>query len=100
VHGFDALKDFPWPELWRRLQNEAGRPEEAMKVTARRVIRWRARSRLSQHDFWARVGVTQSSGSRYEAGQAALPRSVQRLLVIAYGRSLQKHRELVRLKTR
>lgn len=39
---------------------------------------------LNQTDFWARVCVTQSGGSRYESGRK-IPRAVQKLLVIAYG---------------
>ena len=29
----------------------------------------RRRLRLNQHQFWSRIGVTQSGGSRYESGR-------------------------------
>ena len=38
---------------------------------------------LNQSDFWARVEVTQSGGSRYESGRA-MPRPVRRLLGLVY----------------
>lgn len=43
---------------------------------------------LNQTQFWSRVGVTQSGGSRYEAGRK-IPRAVCMLLVIAYGTTKQ-----------
>lgn len=39
---------------------------------------------LSQTEFWARVGSSQSAGSRYELGRR-LPVPLQILLSIAYG---------------
>ena len=44
----------------------------------------RAKLGLNQKDFWAKVGVTQSGGSRYESGRPT-PDSVNALLHIAYG---------------
>lgn len=44
----------------------------------------RKRAGLNQHDFWSRVGVTQSGGSRYESGRP-MPKPVRMLLAIAYG---------------
>jgi DNA-binding transcriptional regulator YiaG len=38
---------------------------------------------LNQSDFWARIQVTQSGGSRYENGRA-MPRPVRKLLGIVY----------------
>lgn len=40
--------------------------------------------RLNQIQFWGQIGVTQSGGSRYEAGRR-LPKPVQLLLEITYG---------------
>jgi transcriptional regulator with XRE-family HTH domain len=40
--------------------------------------------RLNQSEFWSRIGVTQSGGSRYESGRT-MPKPVQTLLVLAYG---------------
>ena len=39
---------------------------------------------INQSDFWNRVFVTQSGGSRYE-NERSVPKPVQALLVIAYG---------------
>lgn len=38
---------------------------------------------LNQQDFWSRVGVTQSGGSRYESGRA-MPKPVQELLRLVH----------------
>ena len=43
---------------------------------------------MVQTEFWAPLGVTQSGGSRYEAGRN-IPRSVQLLLAVTYGSSAQ-----------
>ena len=44
----------------------------------------RAKSGLNQTGFWAPLGVTQSGGSRYEAGRA-VPRPTQLLLTLKIG---------------
>jgi len=38
---------------------------------------------LNQQDFWGRVGVTQSGGSRYEAGRS-MPRPVRELVRLVH----------------
>jgi DNA-binding transcriptional regulator YiaG len=38
---------------------------------------------LNQTEFWARIEVTQSGGSRYERGRE-MPRTVRRLLGLIY----------------
>ena len=38
---------------------------------------------MNQQDFWGRVGVTQSGGSRYESGRD-IPESTQALLALVY----------------
>ena len=43
---------------------------------------------MNQTDFWAKVGVTQSGASRYEAGRN-IPRAIQMLLTLAYGDYLE-----------
>jgi len=43
----------------------------------------RSKLALNQSDFWSRITVTQSGGSRYESGRK-LPRPVQLLLHFAY----------------
>lgn len=48
----------------------------------------RKRLGLTQTEFWARVGVTQSGGSRYEAGRW-MPVQIAWALQIAYGTEQQ-----------
>lgn len=38
---------------------------------------------LNQQDFWTRIGVTQSGGSRYEGGRA-MPKPVRELLRLVH----------------
>jgi hypothetical protein len=42
---------------------------------------------LSQTAFWARLGITQSGGSRYEHGRK-IPKAVRELLEIVYIRGI------------
>lgn len=44
----------------------------------------RKESGLNQTEFWSRVGVTQSGGSRYENGRTP-GKPVRMLLALAYG---------------
>jgi transcriptional regulator with XRE-family HTH domain len=43
----------------------------------------RRRSGLNQHEFWGRIGVTQSGGSRYEGGRE-MPKPVKELLRLVH----------------
>jgi transcriptional regulator with XRE-family HTH domain len=43
----------------------------------------RHRLGLNQQEFWGRIGVTQSGGSRYESGRA-MPKPVQELLRLVH----------------
>ena len=47
---------------------------------------------VNQSEFWSRVGVTQSGGSRYETGRKP-GKPVQMLLALAYG--TEKERKAV-----
>lgn len=60
-----------------------------------RVVR--ARLKLNQTDFWTRVGVTQSAGSRHEAGRP-MPKPLATLLTIAYGTDNQSSAAIGRLR--
>ena len=51
------------------------------RITNPREIR--RRLRLNQQEFWSRVGVTQSGGSRYESGRS-MPRPVRELLRLVH----------------
>lgn len=51
----------------------------------------------NQTVFWGRIGVTQSAGSRYEAGRM-LSESLAALLTIAYGTLRQADAEMRRIR--
>lgn len=43
----------------------------------------RRKLQMNQQDFWSRVGVTQSGGSRYESGRS-MPKPVRELLRLVH----------------
>ncbi|HWH48719.1 MAG TPA: helix-turn-helix transcriptional regulator [Burkholderiales bacterium] len=43
----------------------------------------RRRLGMNQQEFWGRIGVTQSGGSRYESGRS-MPKPVQELLRVVH----------------
>ena len=51
--------------------------------TSAEIKAFRQKHAMNQSQFWGRVGVTQSGGSRYES-ERNIPRPVQLLLHIAY----------------
>jgi transcriptional regulator with XRE-family HTH domain len=53
----------------------------------------RRRLRMNQQEFWSRIGVTQSGGSRYESGRS-MPKPVRELLRLVHieGIPLEKAR--------
>ena len=53
----------------------------------------RRRLRMNQQEFWSRVGVTQSGGSRYESGRS-MPKPVRELLRLVHIEGI----ELARVK--
>lgn len=57
----------------------------------------RARLKLNQTEFWQRVGVTQSAGSRYESGRP-IPKPTATLLAIAYGTNKQARSTVGKLR--
>lgn len=57
----------------------------ALKFNTPEIIKdYRRKHQLNQTEFWSRVGVTQSGGSRYESGRK-VPKPVQLLLQLSYG---------------
>lgn len=48
------------------------------------ALAMRIKRRMNQGEFWRRLGVTQSGGSRYETGRN-IPQPVRRLLALADG---------------
>lgn len=45
----------------------------------------REKTGLNQNEFWSRIGVSQSSGSRLENENRDLSEPLRRLIIIAYG---------------
>ena len=66
-------------------------------ITSEAALFMRNRRGLNQTDFWRRVGVGKSAGSRYESGRN-IPRPVQMLLRIAYGTKAQAAKQLEALR--
>lgn len=58
-------------------------------MKTKRVREMRSDSGLNQSDFWKRVGITQSGGSRYESGRR-VPKPVELLLCVVYGNAAEK----------
>lgn len=52
---------------------------------------------MNQSEFWSRLGVTQSGGSRYESGRN-IPKPVQTLITIAYGTDTQPAKVVEKLR--
>lgn len=66
-------------------------------VTGEAALAMRQKSGQNQTQFWSRVGIGQSAGSRYESGRN-IPRPVQMLLRLAYGTQAQAARQLEALR--
>ena len=66
-------------------------------VTGEAALAMRKKLNVNQSEFWSRVGVTQSGGSRYESGRN-IPRPVQMLLRIAYGTKAQAAKQVEALR--
>ena len=62
-------------------------------VTGEAALAMRQKAGLNQTQFWSRVGIGQSAGSRYESGRN-IPRPVQMLLRIADGTAAQSARQI------
>lgn len=62
-------------------------------ITGEAALAMRQKAGLNQTQFWSRVGIGQSAGSRYESGRN-IPRPVQMLLRIAYGTAAQAERQI------
>ena len=51
------------------------------------VIALRTRLKMTQSEFWKRIGMTQSAGCRYERGKRTLPKTMRMLIALAYSRN-------------
>lgn len=55
-----------------------------MDFNGGKALEIRGKKGMNQLQFWSRIGVTQSGGSRYESGRS-VPPAVSRLLALAEG---------------
>lgn len=73
------------------IEKKAAKPTKkpSVKFKAGEDVRaTRLKRQLNQSEFWSRIDVTQSGGSRYESGRN-IPKPVQLLLQLAYGTDKQ-----------
>ena len=73
------------------------KPPKFAPVTGEAALAMRKKLNVNQSEFWSRVGLGQSAGSRYESGRN-IPRPVQMLLRIAYGTKAQADKQLSALR--
>ena len=66
-------------------------------ITGEAALAMRKKLHVNQSEFWSRVGIGQSAGSRYESGRN-IPRPVQMLLRIAYGAKAQAAKQVEALR--
>ena len=66
-------------------------------ITGEAALAMRKKLNVNQSEFWSRVGLGQSAGSRYESGRN-IPRPVQMLLRIAYGTKAQAAKQVEALR--
>lgn len=66
-------------------------------ITGELAHAMRKKLNINQSEFWSRVGIGQSAGSRYESGRN-IPRPVQMLLRIAYASKGQAERQIAALR--
>lgn len=66
-------------------------------ITGEAALAMRKKLNVNQSEFWSRVGLGQSAGSRYESGRN-IPRPVQMLPRIAYGTKAQADKQLAALR--
>ena len=73
------------------------KPPKFALTTGEAALAVRKKLNVNQSEFWSRVGIGQSAGSRYESGRN-IPRPVQMLLRIAYGTQAQAAKQLEALR--
>ncbi|WP_345816596.1 XRE family transcriptional regulator [Paraburkholderia sp. PREW-6R] len=75
-------------QQWQSQPTIATRPAEASTGVDRAlIIAYRKKKKESQRRFWARFGVTQSRGSRFESG-AEIPAPVSILLGLYFTKTV------------
>ena len=73
------------------------KPPKFDPITGEMAFAMRKKLNVNQSEFWSRVGLGQSAGSRYESGRN-IPRPVQFLLRIAYGTKAQAAKQVEALR--
>ena len=74
---------------------KASAPKKTALISDYRKLR--RKLDLNQSEFWNRLGVTQSNGSRYESGRP-VPKPTAMLAVIAYGTQDQANAMIAALR--
>ncbi|MEY4593537.1 MAG: hypothetical protein RIR18_2432 [Pseudomonadota bacterium] len=67
------------------------------KMTGKEVRLWRKSLGLNQSEFWGRVFVSQSRGSRHESGES-MPRGVECLLRLIFCSEKEARENLAQLR--
>lgn len=62
------------------------------------IVKTRGKLGMTQAQFWNRIGITQSGGSRYEGSMRPLPEPIGLLLAIAYGNLREARRTVDALR--
>ena len=70
--------------MWKDSAGNTVKPPKLTYKTAEQVVALRKKHGLNQTEFWSKIAITQSGGSRYESGRG-MPKTVQLLLQLAYG---------------
>ena len=73
------------------------KPPKFALITGEAALAMRKKLNVNQSEFWSRVGIGQSAGSRCESGRN-IPRPVQMLLRIAYGTKAQAAKQVEALR--
>lgn len=58
----------------------------------------RVKLRLNQTEFWSRIGITQSCGSRYESGAISVPVPCRIVVDLVYGSPASAINKLAKLR--
>jgi DNA-binding transcriptional regulator YiaG len=64
-------------------------------ITSKAAFELRQSLAVNQFQFWKRLGISQSGGSRYECGRQ-IPRTVQLLMQLAYGKNPEQALKRIR----
>lgn len=82
---------------FNKIGKTSGKQVRLAYSTGEQVLALREKKQLSLRQFWYRLGIAHSSGSRYESGRS-IPVAVQYLLQLAYGTPKQANALLEQLR--